>query len=426
MRSHWVCCLLAAIAIIAIGGSSVGSAQVTSATLTGVVRDSSGAGIPEASIAVTNVGTNIGRQVRSDASGTYTIPQLVPGEYRVEAEKTGFKKAVLTGVILQVAQQARIDIELTVGQITERIEVTGTPSIIETESPVVGGVIEEARVKTLPLKGRNFMELTTLTAGINVGNSSTAKSFMNKDYAPAAAGAPATENNYQLDGANNKEGFFNTFEVSPSIDAVQEFKIQVGQYSAEYGAGGGAVINVVTKSGTNELHGALWEFVRNDAFDARNFFLRPSDRIAPLHQNQFGGAGGGPLIKNRTFIFANFDFTRIRRGLFRSAVAPTAAEKNGDLSAFGKTIFDPLNRDAQGNRLPFPNAQIPRQRMDPISVNLLKLYPDPNFPDPLRNFITSPSSIDDLNNYLGRIDHRLSDQHNLYFRYGVADRYIVT
>ncbi|MFN0170665.1 MAG: carboxypeptidase regulatory-like domain-containing protein [Bryobacteraceae bacterium] len=424
MNCRFAVSMVVIAAMLLVGGSAV--AQVTSATLTGVVRDVSGASIPEAKITVTNIGTNISREARSDSAGNYTIPSLPPGEYRVEAEKAGFKKAVLTGVVLQVAQQARQNIEMAVGQVTERIEVTGTASAIETESPVVGGVIEETQVKTLPLKGRNFMELTTLTAGINTGNASTAKTFMNKDHAPSAAGSPATENNYQLDGANNKEGFFNTFEVSPSIDAVQEFKIQVGQYSAEYGAGGGAVINVVTKSGTNEVHGTLWEFVRNDVFDARNFFLRPQDTIAPLRQNQFGGAGGGPIIKNRTFIFANFDFTKIRRGLFRTAVAPTNAQKNGDLSAFGKPIFDVNSRDAQGNRAPYANAQIPRTQVDPVSSNLLKFYPEPNFPDPLRNFITSPSSIDDLNNYLGRVDHRLTDQHNLYFRYGVADRYIVT
>ena len=167
------------------------------------------------------------------------------------------------------------------GEVTQTLDVVGTAPVIDTESPTIGSVVDQKRVVELPLNGRNFMELTTLSQGINEGTGTTAKAgFLRKGFAPAAAGMPATENNYQLDGADNKEGFFNTFNVAPSVDAVQEFKIQIGQYSAEFGSGGGAVINVVTKSGTNGFHGTVWEFIRNDKLDARNFFLSPTTNKA--------------------------------------------------------------------------------------------------------------------------------------------------
>ncbi|PYV08819.1 MAG: TonB-dependent receptor, partial [Acidobacteria bacterium] len=169
-------------------------------------------------------------------------------------------------------------------------------------------------------------------------------------------------------------GFFHTFNLSPSVDAVREFRIQVGQYSAEFGAGGGAVINVVTKSGTNEFQGAAWEFLRNDVLDARNFFLTPTTPKAPLRRNQFGVAAGGPILRDRTFFFGNYDGTRIRRGLFRSAVVPTAEQRAGDLSSLGKTLTDP--RTGQ----PFPGGVIPSSRVDRISAGLVQFYPLANNP----------------------------------------------
>ena len=261
-----------------------------------------------------------------------------PGQYKVQAELQGFKTSVISGITLQVAQQARVEIELQVGEVTQTLDVVGTAPVIDTESPTIGSVVDQKKVVELPLNGRNFMELTTLSQGINEGRLEHGKrlGFLRKGFAPSAAGMPATENNYQLDGADNKEGFFNTFNVAPSVDAVQEFKIQIGQYSAEFGSGGGAVINVVTKSGTNGFHGTVWEFIRNDKLDARNFFLSPTTRKASLRRNQFGVAAGGPIKKDRTFIFGNYDGTRERRGVFRGARVPTPAQIAGDLSRLGQ------------------------------------------------------------------------------------------
>ncbi|MBM3801964.1 MAG: TonB-dependent receptor [Acidimicrobiia bacterium] len=408
--------LLAVVLFLAAFSAAPVAAQVSTATLTGLVRDPSGAVMPNVKVTVTNVETNISREVQTNETGTYRIAALNPGNYTVEAELAGFKKAVLPGIVLQVNQQGRIDITLEVGEVTETITVEGAAPIIDTESPMIGGVVDETKVIGLPLNGRNFMELTTLTGGINEGGNYTSKNFLNKGFAPAAAGAPATENNYQLDGADNKEEFFHSYNVAPSVDAVQEFRIQIGQYSAEFGAGGGAVINVVTKSGTNEFHGAAWEFIRNDVFDARNFFLPATTKKAPLRRNQFGVAGGGPIFKDRTFVFGNYDGTRIRQGVFRSAVVPTAAERAGDFSGFSRVIRDP-----QTGR-PFPGNIIPANRIDKISAGLVKYYPLPNNPsNPRQNFIANASLVDDLDSFLVRFDHRVSDKHNFMARYAVQD-----
>ncbi len=230
---------------------------------------------------------------------------------------------------------------------------------------------------------------------------------------------PAAENNYLLDGADNTEAFFKTYNLSPCGDAGREFNIQIGQYSAEYGAGGGAVVNVVTKSGTNDIHGAAWEFVRNSALDARNFFLRPTQSISALHQNQFGAAGGGPIIRNKTFFFGNVDITRISQGQLGSGNVPTAAQRAGDLSSISKAIKDPLTG------APFPGNILPVSRISSVSAALEKYYPDPNGSNPVQNFVENLAARANSDNYLIKVDHSFSAGQNLMGRYGSQsnDRY---
>lgn len=412
-------CFQAAIALISILCSSgmPGFGQVPTAVLTGVVKDSTGAAVPGVKVTATNTDTNLTRDAVTDESGNYRIAALNPGPYRLDAEVTGFKKATVTGIVLEVGQQARVDVDLQVGEITQSIEVAGQATVLNTESNLIGGVINQSRVTSLPLNGRNFMELTTLTAGIAEGTGSAA--IVNK-RAPTAAGMPHQDNNYQLDGADNKEAFFNSWNLGPSVDAIQEFSIQVGQYSAEFGSGGGAVINVVTKSGTNEIHGTLWEFLRNNQFDARNFFLTPSQTIAPLRRNQFGAAVGGPIIKNKMFLFGNYDGSRIRQGLFRTGVVPSAAQIGGDFSGYSKNIRDP--RTGQ----PFAGNIIPASRLDPISQALSKYYAAANNPNPAQNFTTNVSSINDYDSGLFRYDWRVTSGNDLMVRYGIQDIYQYT
>lgn len=390
------------------------TAQVPTAVLTGVVKDSTGAVVPNVKVTATNTGTNLSRSVVTDESGNFRIAPLNPGPYRVDAEASGFKKATVPEVVLEVGQQARIDVDLQVGDVTQTMEVTGRPSLVNTESNLIGGVINQSRVLSLPLNGRNFMELTTLTAGIAEGTGSAA--IVNK-RAPTAAGMPHQDNNYQLDGADNKEAFFNSWNLGPSVDAIQEFSIQVGQYSAEFGSGGGAVINVVTKSGTNQLHGTLWEFMRNNVFDARNYFLTPTQTIAPLRRNQFGAAIGGPIIKNKMFLFGNYDATRIRQGLFRTAMVPTSTQLGGNLNGYSKAIRD-IRTDPV---VPFPNNIIPASRLDPITQALAKYYGSPNNPNPAQNYSINASSSQTVDSGLFRYDWRMTDKHDLMVRYGIQN-----
>jgi hypothetical protein len=399
--------------LFALGLLAISStAQVPTAVLTGVVKDSSGAVVPNCKVVAINQGTSLSRAAVTDQSGTYRIAPLNPGVYRVEAEARGFKKATMTDVVLEVGSQVRADVELQVGEVSQAIEVASRAALVNTENNQIGGVINQSRVVSLPLNGRNFMELTTLTAGMGEGTGAAA--IVNK-RAPTAAGMPHQDNNYQLDGADNKEAFFNSWNLGPSVDAIQEFSIQVGQYSAEFGAGGGAVINVVTKSGTNQLHGTLWEFIRNDKLDARNFFLTPTQTIAPLRRNQFGAAVGGPIIRNKMFLFGNYDGSRIRQGSFRSAMLPTADQIGGNMAGYSKTIRDPQTGQ------PFAGNVIPRTRLDPISQALMKFYPAPNNPNPVQNFSANISAINDYDSGLFRYDWRLTQKHDLMVRYGIQE-----
>ena len=396
-------------------------AQAVDATLTGIVTDPTGAAVAGAKIKVINTGTNIAHEATSDSSGVYTVPALNPGEYRIEVEQPGFKRQVLSGIVLQVAQEARANIALQVGEVSDSVTVSSSIPLVNSENATVGGVISEKRVLDMPLNGRNFMQLTLLTGGIDEGGTSNAKAgILNKGFAPSAAGMPAAENAYLLDGADNTEGFFRTYNLSPSVDSVQEFRIQIGQYSTEYGGGGGAVVNVLTKSGTNAFHGAAWEFVRNNVFDARNAFLRPNQDIAALHQNQFGVAAGGPIIRNRTFFFGNFDLTRIHQGQFATGNVPTDAMRNGDLSAITKRLVDPTTKQ------PFAGNVIPSSMLNPISLALIKYYPQPNTASATQNYTNNLAAVNDSDNYLIKIDHNISAGESLTGRYGSQsnDRYI--
>jgi len=383
--------------------------QEVNATVVGTVKDSSGGVVPNATVTVTSVTTGVGHTTATNPTGNYTVGELNPGEYTISAEYKGFRREVITGIVLQVNQTARIDITLQPGQALQTVQVSGAAPVINTENAEIGSVIDQNRILEIPLNGRNFMELTTLTAGVNEGNASTQKSYAS-GYAPVAAGQPATEDNYTLDGADNKSRYFNIYSVAPSVDAIQEFAVQVGQYTAEFGSGGGAVINVATRTGTNEFHGTAFEFVRNQIFDAANFFGTTSPK-SPLRRNQFGGSLGGPIKKNKAFFFGNYDGTRFRAPATAVATVPTDAEKNGDLSALGKTLTNPFTMTS------FPNGVIPPALLSPISKNILAYYPEPTSSAQVGNYVRNYSNISDVNSFLARVDYTLSDKNTLMVRY---------
>ncbi|MFN7939913.1 MAG: carboxypeptidase-like regulatory domain-containing protein, partial [Bryobacteraceae bacterium] len=415
--------------LLALSLAPLASAQTANASLTGVVRDPTNVPVPSARVRLVNEATNLERRSLTTDTGNYTIPALPPGSYRLEVEANGFKKAIVSGILLEVAQQARTDVSVEIGQVTESVTVTTQTPLLETESNVIGNVVTSKSITSIPLNGRNFMELVTLAGATNAGNNATAKNTSlagtSRGLAPSVAGAPATENNYQLDGTDNREPFFNSYGLAPSVDAVREFKIQVGQYSAEYGAGGGAVINVVTRSGTNEFHGTAFEFVRNDVFDARNTFLTPTQKINALRRNQFGVSAGGPVYipkiyngKDRTFIFGNFDLVRQRTASLRTSVVPTEAQRTGNLAGLNR-VNDPFAADA-----PFPNNVIPTSRIDPISARLVQQYPRANNPAGAQNYFNNIPALGDQDTWLLRGDHRIANGHEFTARY--ADQKLYT
>jgi hypothetical protein len=243
--------------------------------ITGEVRDSSGGNIPGANVTVTNLATNATRIVTSNEAGVYSFPSLPPGEYSLKVEKPGFKTVTRAQIQLQVQQSARIDIELPVGQVTESVEVSATAALLSTENATVGTVIENKRIVELPLNGRNYLQLVSLSPNVsygftNAGQAGSRQGGSRSEQNISVAGQRSYFNNFTLDGVNNTDPNFNTYVIQPSIDALQEFKVQTGVYPAEFGRQA-TQINVLTKSGTNDFHGTLFEFLRNDKLDAKNY-----------------------------------------------------------------------------------------------------------------------------------------------------------
>src|SRR5712691_8786240 len=367
-------------------------AQVTTATILGTVTDSSGAVVAKALVEAKAVATNLSRNTTTDAEGNYTLSSLPVGEYEVTISAAGFRKEVQRGIVLQVQQQARLDVALQPGNVTETINVVASAPIVNTEDGVFGDVIDNQRVVELPLNGRNFNTLALLTPNIQNGvpGGATLQNFLAGGIGIWAHGNRDTDNEWNLDGATMSVGFYNWNSFNPSIDAIQEFKMQTGNFSAEFGFQAAANVNIVTKSGGNQVHGTLYDFLRNDKMDARGFFPTSKPK---LRQNQFGGTVGGPVYipklyrgKDHTFFFSNYEGLRIRQEQFGAFIVPTNAQRNGDLTrtfsgaAFTGTIIDP----ASG--LPFVGNVIPSNRITAQAKNLISFLPQENKPGSIFNY----------------------------------------
>ena len=336
------------------------TAQVDTATVVGTVLDSSGAVVPAASVTATAVGTNIKTSTRTDASGNYVITPLKIGEYSVAVEAQGFKKETRARVVLQVQDRLRVDFTLQVGALTEAVNIEAEVPVVQTESSALGDVIGSRQITDLPLNGRDYTQLATLTTGVakiteNGGgiNGSTTATNGNAGGAFAVNGTRGNLNNFMLDGVDNNSNDNAGNILRTSVDAIEEFKVQTSNYSAEFGRSGGAVINATIKSGTNEFHGTAFEFLRNSALDARGFFEQPDQPKAPFKQNQFGGTLGGPIKKNKLFFFGDYQGTRVRAATTDIVTVPTPAEINGDFSGAGiAQIFDPATLDPKTQLAP--------------------------------------------------------------------------
>jgi Carboxypeptidase regulatory-like domain len=399
-------------------------AQQDSATMTGVVRDSNGGAIPGAAVTVRNVQTNITKKTKTDDAGYYTVPGLRPGEYSVDVEYAGFSTTTRTGVTLEVAQVATIDVTLQPKGVTESVVVAAATPLLDSLTSSRGDVVGEKEIKELPLNGRNYNDLALLSPGVL--NTTPRLASVNFKGAMNVNGNRTFNNVFLLDGVDNIS-YSNSFRgenvqlVQPSIEALQEFKIQTNAYSAEYGRSSGAIVNATIKSGTNSLRGSVYEFLRNDKFDASNFFSNALGQPKPKRErNQFGGAAGGPLVKNRTFWFADYEGLRDKEGVPRVRLVPTTAEKAG---LFSSVVVDPF---APG-RPPFPqNAQgqfvIPQDRWDPVGAAIVRLIPDANATaggQPI--YASSPVTDTRQDQFDVRLDHQVASNLSIFGRYSFVD-----
>jgi outer membrane receptor protein involved in Fe transport len=405
-------------------------AQVTTGDIVGSVADSSGAVLPGVRITVRNLATEALRVAVSDAAGNFAVTLLPPGRYSTRAEHPGFKAATLTEVTLAAGDRLRNDFILEVGQVDQSIEVEARAPALQTDSSTIGSLVTAKAVQDLPLNGRNFIKLAQITAGANESVQNALSSGNRPDdrrrtSSVSVNGQRDFVNNFLVDGMDNNERAIGTLIVRPSMDALAEFRVQTNLYSAEVGRTAGGVINLITRSGTNELHGSLYEFFRNSALDARNYFA-PAGPKPPYRQNQFGGSLGGPLRRNRTFFFGDYEGLRIRQGEVFVSTVPTAAMKVGNFSGVNP-IFDPLSsrpdptNPAVTIRDRFPNDTIPTSRIDAPTSRIAQLYPDPNLPGLANNFVFAPVRRQRDDTFDARIDHRFSDHASLFGRYSFND-----
>jgi hypothetical protein len=409
--------------------AAVASSQVDTGTITGTISDSQGARVGSATVTFLEVATGITATTQTQSSGEYSSPPLRPGDYKVTAEAQGFKTESRTGLSVRVQDRLRIDFTMSPGEVSEKVEVTSEAPVIQSETSSLGQVIMSRQITELPLNGRDYTQLATLSTGVvrtssgtngNSGGSSTGgqNSFV-------ANGTRGTLNNFLLDGIDNNSNDNGGLVLRTNVDAIQEFKLQTNGYSAEFGRSGGAVVNAIVKSGSNNFHGGVFEFFRNSALDARDYFELPTDKKASFKQNQFGGTFGGPVIHNKLFVFGDYQATRIRNPLIWVSKVPLLPEIQGDFSAlYEPTVFDP------NTGLPFPGNMIPANRIDPISQAFMNLYPAPNTappdsttpPNGYNNFTISPIERDTIDQGDGRIDYVPSEKDRVFLRYSQSGR----
>ena len=399
--------------------STAASAQVDRATLSGVVKDTAGGVVPGATVAATNLATNLeSRQVTTEAGG-YQIVNLIPGRYRVDVELSGFKK-VSQVVTLEVGQRARLDVELAIGALTETVTVTETVQLLNANDATLGTVVPQSQVANLPLAIRNWDDLLALVPGVQ-GDRYTEQgggTSFGRTGGINVHGARGLQNNFLLDGVDNNSISENVQELTtqvsrPSVDAIQEFKVVTSPYSAEYGRSPGGAVSVSTKSGTNGFKGTAYEYFRNDKFDSNDFFSIRAGAAKPANdQNQYGGNLGGPIVKNKMFFFGDFEGTRIDRGVIRLTRVPTADERNG---IFTSAVRDPLTGQN------FANNTIPANRIDPFAAAIIALVPQPNQSGG-NNFFRTGDLIDNADRLLGRVDEKPSDNDNIFARYIFSNR----
>jgi hypothetical protein len=431
--------------------------QAFQGSISGLVTDPTGASVPDVVITVTDLQRNVSYRAVTNQEGFYLAAPLPPGLYSVTAEKPGFRKFVLDSLPLSTQQKATVNITLELGAVTESVQVTGQAQLIETATSTLGTVTQNKQIVDLPLNGRNIHTLVLLTPGV-YGMVPAGTGGVGESYEAAGRylvnGGRESSTGVQLDGVavdlpSYIPGFSN-YSAVPSVEGVQEFRIQTNAFSAEYGRSGGGLVTMVTKSGTNELHGSLYEFLRNSRMDSNNFFANAVGRpLASFKRNEFGVTAGGPIYlpklyngRNRSFFFAAYEGRRLRSGSTIIQSLPSTLERAGDFSqTFARdgrlrVIYNPFTtrpdpaRPGEFLRDPFPGNRIPQNLMDPISLKAQKFYPLPNAPGApftrQQNYVVQGTTADANNRGTTKIDHIFSERHRVFFRYTILNWEIAT
>jgi hypothetical protein len=402
------------------------AAQAVYGSIGGTVKDSSGGVLPGATITITSLSRKTTDTVVSNESGLFVKERLLPGEYSVQAELSGFKAAVVPNVVVGVDAQTPVEFVLQVGQISEQVTVTGGSTLLTTDRADVATRFDSKQITDLPVLDRNFTKFILLTPGTQQLQWQHAASENPQGSTQTMVnGQHFSGTGYQLDGTENRDPILGIIVINPTLESIGETKITSQNYDAEFGQATAGVVSVQTKSGSNTLHASAFEFFLNDKFQARNPFTQfqrdpQTGRFIPeTRRNQFGGSVGGPILQNRWFFFGDYQGTRSTQGGSRLLSVPTAAARNGDLSAYGVNIYDP----ATGRQ--FPGNIIPPNRMSPQARNILSLIPMPNATGrdngTRDNFVGAGSESFTENSLNGRVDGRLSDRLNLFGRYSVGD-----
>lgn len=425
--------------ILFLFGAAALAAQTATGAILGTVTDPSGAAIGNVQITVTSEATNTSRKLTSNEMGAYVVPFLPAGLYSVAAEAPGFRRVERTSLLLQAASRLTVDLRLELGATTEQITVQGQAPLVDSASTVLGQVIENRRIVDLPLNGREPFALANLTPGVMPAPTGTANSHLGGAI-PAVGGASNFTSEVTIDGMPNttprNSGQNNFLIFTPTVDAVEEFKVQTNMMSAEYGRFNGGLISVVTKSGTNGFHGSLYEFHRNSVFDANNFFAnRAGIPLGSFRRNQFGAAIGGPVLiprlysgRDKTFWFFNYEGFRESALDSRNFTMPTARELGGDFSQTRNAanqlilIYDPFAKTPNANGIGytrglFPGNLVPGNRIHPVARNLSRFFPAPTNDRPTNNFDVSTARINVLDSINTRVDHYVGSSHRLMGRF---------
>ena len=412
-------------------------AQTATAELSGNVTDSTGAVIANAKVTATNPETGSFREVTTDQGGFYSFTLLQPGTYNLSVEAPGFRKTVQNNLELRVNQRAEVNLQLQLGQVTDTIEVKAAAPLLESQSSSLGTVINTQLTEELPLNGRNFVQLATLAPGVNGTGFSVSGTIMSgtrpDDRRPGTEifsnGNREGSNDFLYDGVDNNDRLTLSIVLRPGVEAIKEFKVQTNLFSADQGRNSGAVVDVVTKSGTNEWHGSAFEFLRNSAMDARNFFNRKGTPFPSFRYNQFGGSFGGPVEipklyngRNKTFFFVDYEGFRRNSQQLLTLTVPTLAMRQGDFSGLPVKIYDPQTTTASGSsytRTQFEGNKIPSNRFDPVTAKLVNAYPAPQTSGIVNNYVSNMVQLQNWDQGDVRVDHQFTSSDTFFARYSI-------